>query len=291
MKAKKSLGQHFLKSEKVLRQIIDAGDIHADDIVLEIGPGHGVLTERLLKLAGKVIAIEKDRELIPLLEEKFTKEIQEGKLILLEKDVLEFDPTNYSLLSTNSHYKLIANIPYYITGAIVEQFLSTTFQPELMVLLMQKEVAQRIVARDGGESILSIAVKAYGEPKIVGIVPPGAFAPAPTVDSAVLLIKNISRDFFAGTDLSASLKVNPSTSLRASESLFFTILKTCFGQKRKQLGHTLALLYKKEDFLPLLAQIKLSPKVRPEELSKENWRELSTTLSKLAILRGNGETK
>lgn len=275
MKAKKSLGQHFLKSEKALRQIIDAGDIHADDIVLEIGPGHGVLTERLLKLAGKVIAIEKDRELIPLLEEKFASEIKEGKLILLEKDVREFDPTNYSLLSTNSRYKLIANIPYYITGAIIEQFLSTTYQPELMVLLMQKEVAQRIVAKDEGESILSIAVKAYGEPNMVGIVPPGAFAPAPTVDSAVLLIENISRDFFIGTN----------------EILFFTIMKTCFGQKRKQLGHTLALLYKKEQFLPLLEQIGISPKTRPEELTKVIWKLLSTTLSKLAILRSNGKTK
>ena len=273
MKAKKSLGQHFLKSEKALRQIIDAGlpaqtgDIHADDIVLEIGPGHGVLTERLLKLAGKVIAIEKDRELIPLLEERFAREIQEGKLDIVEQDVLEFSPE--TLRFYNKPYKLIANIPYYITGAIIEQFLSTAHQPERMVLLMQKEVAQRIVARDGGESILSIAVKAYGEPKIVGIVPPGAFAPAPTVDSAVLLIENISRDFFVGTN----------------EVLFFTIMKTCFGQKRKQLGHTLALLYKKEDFLPLLERISLSPKVRPEELSKEKWRDLSTVLEKLAILK------
>jgi 16S rRNA (adenine1518-N6/adenine1519-N6)-dimethyltransferase len=273
MKAKKSLGQHFLKSEKALRQIIDAGDIHADDIVLEIGPGHGVLTERLLKLAGKVIAIEKDRELIPLLEEKFTREIQEGKLDIVEQDVLEFNPE--TLRFYEKPYKLIANIPYYITGAIIEQFLSTAYQPELMVLLMQKEVADRIVAKDKKEGILSIAVKAYGAPKIVGIVPPGAFAPAPTVDSAVLLIENISREFFSGVD----------------ETLFFKIMKTCFGQKRKQLGHTLALLYKKEEFLPLLEQTKLSPKVRPEELSKEQWKLLSTTLSKLAILQSNGETK
>jgi 16S rRNA (adenine1518-N6/adenine1519-N6)-dimethyltransferase len=273
MKAKKSLGQHFLKSEKALRQIIDAGDIHADDIVLEIGPGHGVLTERLLKLAGKVIAIEKDRELIPLLEEKFAKEIQEGRLDIVEQDVLEFNPE--TLRFYNKTYKLIANIPYYITGAIIEQFLSTAYQPELMVLLMQKEVADRIVAKDKKEGILSIAVKAYGIPKIVGIVPPGAFAPAPTVDSAVLLIENISRDFFSGVN----------------EALFFTILKTCFGQKRKQLGHTLALLYKKEVFLPLLETISLSPKIRPEELSKETWKLLSTTLSKLAILQTNGETK
>jgi 16S rRNA (adenine1518-N6/adenine1519-N6)-dimethyltransferase len=267
MKAKKSLGQHFLKSEKVLYQVIDAGDIHADDIVLEIGPGHGVLTERLLKLAGKVIAIEKDRELIPLLQKKFAKEIEEGNLEIIEKDILDFNPD--VLRFYQKPYKIVANIPYYITGAIIEQFLSAPHQPERMVLLMQKEVAQRIVAREGGESILSIAVKAYGKPKIVGIVPPGAFAPAPTVDSAVLLIENISRDLFKDT----------------SESLFFTILKHCFGQKRKQLGHTLALLYKQEDFLPLLESISLSPKVRPEDLTKEKWRELCTVLEKIAILK------
>ncbi len=266
MKAKKSLGQHFLKSEKALSQIIDAEDIHADDIVLEIGPGHGVLTERLLKLAGKVIAIEKDRELIPLLQEKFTHEIQEKKLILIEEDVLNFSPTNHSLLTTNSSYKLIANIPYYITGAIIEQFLSTPFQPELIVLLMQKEVAERIVARDNKESILSIAVKAYGNPKIVGTVPPGAFTPPPSVDSAILLIENISRDFFKDV----------------SEALFFKILKHCFGQKRKQLGGMLTLIYGKEKTKSVLSNLSLERTVRPEDISLHMWKsvvqEIQSTL-------------
>ena len=112
MKAKKSLGQHFLKSEKALSQILDAGDVHADDIVLEIGPGQGALTERLLALAGKVIAIEKDAALIPFLQEKFAKEIAEGRLDIVEKDILKFDTED--LRFYKRPYKLIANIPYYI---------------------------------------------------------------------------------------------------------------------------------------------------------------------------------
>ena len=194
MKAKKSLGQHFLKSEKALSQIVDASDPVADDIILEIGPGHGVLTERLLSFAGKVIAIEKDKDLIPVLEEKFAQEIASEKFLLIHDDILKVDIATLHLPS--STYKLVANIPYYITGAIIEKFLSTPYLPERMVLLMQKEVAERIIARDKKESILSIAVKAYGTPKMVGKVPPGAFVPPPTVDSAILLIENISRDFF-----------------------------------------------------------------------------------------------
>ncbi len=125
MKAKKSLGQHFLKSEKALAQIVEAGNITDKDTVLEIGPGHGALTEKLLVHAGKVIAIEKDKELLPLLQEKFFSEIYKKKLELIEADILKFDPEKLG----TSRYKLIANIPYYITGAIIEQFLSTSHQP------------------------------------------------------------------------------------------------------------------------------------------------------------------
>ncbi|MBX4215502.1 16S rRNA (adenine(1518)-N(6)/adenine(1519)-N(6))-dimethyltransferase, partial [Candidatus Parcubacteria bacterium] len=124
MRAKKSLGQHFLASPAALAKIVGAADIAKDDLVLEIGPGKGVLTEALLALAKKVVAVEKDRELISFLNEKFAGKIKEGRLDIIEKDILEFDAT-----ALERPYLLVANIPYYVTGAILEKFLSSTHQP------------------------------------------------------------------------------------------------------------------------------------------------------------------
>lgn len=257
MKAKKYLGQHFLKSQSVLIKICAAAHLTDSDTVLEIGPGTGTLTILLLASVKKVIAIEKDRELIPLLEEKFATEIASGKLTLLEADILNFDPALRS--SDLQSYKLVANIPYYITGAIIEKFLSTNNQPSLMVLLIQKEVAERIVARDHKESILSIAVKAYGVPKIIAKVPPGAFVPPPTVDSAILSIENISRGFFKDCD----------------EKLFFTTMKSVFGKKRKQIGGSLTeFLENKERALAALTKAGIDPKTRPEDIELQTWKRL-----------------
>lgn len=266
MQAKKHLGQHFLTSQKALFDMVTAGEIKSGDLVLEIGPGKGVLTKELLEKGAHVIAIEKDTELIPLLKEKFEKEIDSGKLIILHKDILQFNPTNYLLLTTYSSYKLIANIPYYITGAIIEQFLGATHQPSIMVLLIQKEVAERIIARDqlsgnlgGKQSILSIAVSAYGTPKIISKVPAGAFFPPPKVDSAIIAISNISRDFFTDTD----------------EKHFFEILKFCFGRKRKQLlGNLTEYLEDRTKALSVLQKADIPEKARPETLSKEDWKRL-----------------
>jgi 16S rRNA (adenine1518-N6/adenine1519-N6)-dimethyltransferase len=263
MKAKKHLGQHFLKSQSALVKIRDAADVVADDIVLEIGPGTGALTEILLFFAGKVVAIEKDRELIPVLQEKFAKEIASSKLELLQEDVLDFDPNVMSFYKGHD-YKLVANIPYYITGAIIEKFLSAQCQPERMVLLIQKEVAERIVARNKKESILSTAVKAYGTPKIIAKVPPGAFVPPPTVDSAILSIENISRDFF----------VSPH-----EEKLFLAVMKSVFGKKRKQIGGSLAeFLGNKDAALSALAQAGIDAKTRPEDISLQTWKKLTQSL-------------
>lgn len=273
MKAKKSLGQHFLKSEKALSQIIDASDPTGDDIILEIGPGHGVLTERLVQFAGKVIAVEKDRELIPLLEERFAEECSTGALELIEQDILAFDPSILSFYKNHS-YKLVANIPYYITGAIIEKFLSTPYQPERMVLLMQREVAERIIARDKKESILSIAVKAYGVPTIVGRVPPGAFVPPPTVESAILSIEHISRDFF----------IDPMTkTVLCDETLFFNVLKAVFGKKRKQIGGTLTdFLGNKDHALLALIEANIPLRTRPEDMTLFTWRLLTNALGRIA---------
>jgi 16S rRNA (adenine1518-N6/adenine1519-N6)-dimethyltransferase len=261
MRAKKSLGQHFLRSQKALNQIIAAGDIQATDLVLEIGPGEGVLTELLVEKAQKVIAIEKDESLTKILKEVYQKDTEAGKLEIMSKDILDFDPEK--LREYGSSYKLIANIPYYITGAIIEKFLSVHHQPERIVLLIQKEVAERIVARDGKESIYSIAVKAYGVPTLIAKVPAGAFAPAPTVDSAILCISGINRSFFVD----------------CNETLFFRVLKAVFGKKRKQIGGSLSdFLGDRELALQTLNISGINPKARPEDLALGVWKKLTQSL-------------
>lgn len=249
MKAKKSLGQHFLKSEKALRSIIDAGEVKESDTILEIGPGTGALTERLLPLALKVIAVEKDNALSAELRERFPN------LTLVHGDILDFAPPQ-------TQYKLIANIPYNITGAILQKFLSAEHQPERMVLLVQKEVAERIVARDGKESILSISVKVYGKPEYVERVLAGSFAPAPKVDSAIIAVKDISKRFFEGF----------------SEESFFEMLRLAFSSKRKKLSSNLGRKYSKEAVSEAVKSALLGENSRAEEVGVERWQKLAKIL-------------
>lgn len=248
-RAKKSLGQNFLKSQSALAAILAAGDVSLDDTVLEIGPGKGALTERLVEKAGKVIAVEKDDALFAFLSEKFAAQIKKGIFEIHNEDILEFD-----LKKLSAQYKLIANIPYNITGAILKQFLSSEKQPERMVLLVQKEVAERIVARDGKESILSMSVKAYGVPKYVAKVPARYFSPPPKVDSAIIAITGISKKHFANAK---------------EEERFFEIMKAGFAHKRKLLAGNLKPLI--SDNASLFAACSIGPKARAEELTPENW--------------------
>ena len=180
------LGPHFLTSRRALAYIVDAAELTSADTVLEVGPGTGFLTEALLARAGRVIAIEKDARLVSGLAERFAAERASGRLELVHADVRSFDPSDWKLEIRN--WKLVANIPYYLTGDLIRQFLTCDVQPSRMVLMLQREVAERIVAKDGKESLLSISVKAYGTPRIVARVPAGSFSPLPKVDSAILLI-------------------------------------------------------------------------------------------------------
>ncbi len=250
MKAKKSLGQNFLKSVLALHKIVEAGEVNTEDVVLEIGPGKGALTKKILERSGKVIAVEKDYELFQLLQEKFKAEIAEGKLKLISGDILEFNPQEQGF--KKGEYKIVANIPYNITGAILKKFLTDEAQPSKMVLMVQKEVAHRIVAGDKKESILSISVKAYGKPSFVMKVPARYFSPAPKVDSAVILIDDISREIFTKTG--------------ASEEKFWEIVKTGFAHKRKKLSGNLKNMnfIEKEEFMFLKNK-------RAEDLSLEQW--------------------
>jgi 16S rRNA (adenine1518-N6/adenine1519-N6)-dimethyltransferase len=254
------LGQHFLKSPAVAKAIRDAADPTGDDIILEIGPGKGALTEQLLTFAGKIIAVEKDQELVAFLKEKYATAIEGGKLEVLFRDILQFDPHVLSFYQGHS-YKIIANIPYYITGAIIRKFLTAEYQPTLMVLLIQKEVAERIVARPDrngkvSESVLSISVKAYGIPTIVQHVPARLFSPAPKVDSSVLKIDTISTDFFTHNNI--------------DPEKFFTLVKAGFAHKRKKLVNNLGLLTAKEHVTAALTASNLI-QARAENLSLSDW--------------------
>ncbi len=262
-RAKKSLGQHFLRSNSAIKAIVASGEVGVGDTVLEIGPGEGVLTSALLATGAKIIAVEFDTDLIPILSEKFAKEISSRQFELIEKDIMKWSPADYGLKSGS--YKLIANIPYYITGAIFEKFLTEKNPPSCMVVLIQKEVATRIVARDNKESILSLSVKAFGTPKITAKVPASAFRPAPKVDSAVLAVTNISQQNFDDG-------ISPSS--------FFDVVHAAFAHKRKLLARNLEKVAKKEDIQRAFSELELSPNTRAEDLSLPVWLKLTRILTK-----------
>jgi 16S rRNA (adenine1518-N6/adenine1519-N6)-dimethyltransferase len=261
-KPKKSLGQNFLKSKEALRAIVQAGNISEKDIILEVGPGKGALTEMLLPAADKVIAIEKDQRLIPILHEKFAHEIQNGKLKIIEQDILDYESR------VLKKYKLIANIPYYITGVLIRKFLSGNNQPERMVLLLQKEVAERIVARDKKESLLSISVKVFGVPKYIQTVKARYFSPVPRVDSAIIAIEGISKNNFRDI----------------SEDLFFELVKAGFAHKRKKVLRNLESFFKKNNInLDTLEKIfedlHINKNARPEDLTLADYLALTNTMA------------
>lgn len=260
MHTKKSLGQHFLRSTRALEKIIEAGEISEKDIILEIGPGEGVLTEQLLARSSQLIAIEKDDDLYEFLKKKFEKEIASEKLILIHDDILNFDLSKLKAIS----YKLIANIPYNITGAILEKFLSVKTQPSLMVLLVQKEVADRIVARDGKESILSMSVKVYGKPRYIERVLAGSFVPAPQVDSAIIKIEHISKGFFTNF----------------SEVEFFKLLNAGFKAKRKKLQSNLSVIFDKNTVKKTFQTLNIDENTRAEDVAIETWQKLANNLLK-----------
>jgi len=261
-KAKKSLGQNFLKSEIALKKIVEVGEIKKSDVILEIGPGKGALTEKLLASGCQLIAVEKDRELFEFLREKFAEQIKSGSLILLNEDILKFQISNFQF----PKYKIIANIPYNITGAILKKFLTTEKQPERMVLMVQHEVASRIVARDGKESILSISVKAYGEPKMIMRVNKRYFSPAPKVDSAIIEIKNISKKNFLPLPSLPLAKGEVPKAEGVSESKFWEMVKNGFAHKRKKLSSNLKGVISPEK----LSSVNLGNK-RAEDLTLSDW--------------------
>ncbi|MCL2140111.1 MAG: 16S rRNA (adenine(1518)-N(6)/adenine(1519)-N(6))-dimethyltransferase RsmA [Dehalococcoidia bacterium] len=264
--AKKSLGQHFLIQKNILQKIIDASELSSADTVIEVGPGLGALTTELAKQAGNVIAVELDNTLAPLLRETHSAY---HNLNIIHADILKCSPKSLLPESESSRYKVVANLPYYITSAVLRHFLESDRQPELMVLMLQKEVARAICARPGEMSLLSVAVQLFGEPQLVCHVPAACFFPPPKVDSAVLKINVHAQPLIPMPDMAS----------------FFTLVRAGFSANRKQLPNSLShrLNKAKEEILLLLAEAGVESRRRAETLSIIEW----TKLWKL--FRGQGK--
>ncbi len=266
---KKSLGQNLLIDSSHLARIAAAANLDASDTVLEIGPGLGALTHHLAQRAGRVVAVELDQRFIPILREQFAGQ---PRVSFVHGDILELNPAD--LVSANAPrntgldldaqtYKVVANLPYYITSAVLRRLLETDCPPVLAVLLVQREVAQRIVAQPGGMSLLAVSVQFYARPDVLHTVPAGAFLPRPKVDSALLRL---------------DLRPQPAVP-DVDPAHFFRIARAGFGQRRKQLRNSLSagLSSPKKDVSRWLRTAGIDPRRRAETLSLQEWGNLAKT--------------
>lgn len=264
IEAKKSLGQHFLTSNVVPTWMCDAADLQEGDVVLEVGPGTGVLTREILKRGASVVALEADIRAIDALKESFADEIKQKKLVLYHTDVRKLDLRMINEVRDHS-FKVVANIPYYLSGHLFRTFLESNIQPKSLVFLVQKEVAKRMtedISRGGKESILSLSVKVYGTPLYVKAVSKGHFTPPPKIDSAIVLVQNITRDNFVDID----------------PALFFKLLHLGFGQKRKQLLGNLSKQYERNTLTNIFSTLSLPVSIRAEDVPLEKWLSLTAAL-------------
>ena len=248
LKNKKHLGQHWLKDPDVLADIADAAELTASDTVLEIGPGLGTLTSRLLARAGRVVAVEFDEELARKLPGQFP-----GKhLEVINQDILQFDTS-----SLPTGYKAVANVPYYITSKIIQLLSESPNPPSVMVLLVQKEVAERLAAKPGDYSVLAVAAQVYYRVELGAVVPSDLFTPPPKVDSQVVVMHR---------------RVAPQVN-DAARADFFRLVKAGFSAKRKKLRSSLAggLHLDKTAVEIFLKQAHISPDVRAEDLTIGQW--------------------
>lgn len=255
----KQLGQNFLVSEGVLKKIVEAADLRKSDVVLEIGPGFGVLTAELAKKAAKVIAVEKDKKMVKALKDNLA-EWGIKNVSAMEGDILKLSASELieNRLPQTTRYKLIANIPYYVTSPIMRKFLEKEkTKPELIVLLVQKEVARRICAKTPRMNLLAVSVQLFGKSKIEFYVPAGAFYPKPKVDSAVIKIVPFEKPLLAEE--------------RVAD--FFALARAGFASPRKQLAANLARHFKtsREKVEEIFASLGLDLKIRAENLSVNDW--------------------
>lgn len=260
---KKSLGQHFLNSTVVPNWMCDAADIQTGDIVVEIGPGTGALTRELLTRGATVHALEADGRALVVLEKEFADHIATKRLVLHHEDVRDFSFTDLGL--PNHSFKVVANIPYYLSGLLFRTCLSGEIQPRTMVFLVQKEVAKRVVEaqRGGKHSLLSLSVEAFGTPRYERSVAKTHFTPPPKVDSAIINVSDIHQQNFAELD----------------QKEFFDLLHVGFGQKRKQLRTNLKKHYDETLIARAWETLDLSPTVRAEDVDLTTWLALGKMLA------------
>jgi 16S rRNA (adenine1518-N6/adenine1519-N6)-dimethyltransferase len=251
----KSLGQNFLNDPQILKQIVQAAEVDAHDMVLEIGPGLGSLTSRLAASARLVVAVELDERLIPILRQALATY---RNVRIIHGDILALP---FDQILAEEGYLVVANIPYYITSAVIRRLLEAPLRPRRIVLTIQKEVAQRVCAEPGELSLLALSVQVYGTPQIMFHIPAGAFYPPPKVDSAVVRIE-----------------IAPAPRLPANElKSFFQLAKAAFSQKRKNLRNSLAagLGWEPNQAQRLLEHAGIDPHRRPETVSLEEWAALT----------------
>ena len=257
VRPKKRLGQNFLIDKRVLERILEAADLSPHDTVVEIGPGLGILTKALAEKAKKVIAIEKDPRMVEILrkttEDLPNIEIVQGDILGIVLNQVKHRPTSY---------KLISNLPYYITSPVIRKFLEARPQPKLMVLMVQKEVAQRVCAKPPDMSLLAVAVQFYGKPSTVSYVKKDCFWPQPKVDSAILKITPIAAD------------------INTDARRFFKVVKAGFKQPRKQLLNNFVkgLGLKREAVGKWLKSNAVLPDQRAESLALQDWINLANAL-------------
>lgn len=254
----KKLGQNFLVAKNVFKLIIKSANLRPKDIVLEIGPGIGNLTLELVKKVKKIIAIEKDKKLIKILKEVL-KNFTNVKII--QGDILKTN-INSKLLTKN--YKIVANLPYYIVSPIIRKFLESQNPPRQMILMVQKEVAQRICSKARNMNLLAVSVQFYAKTEIVDFISKKSFWPQPKVDSAIIKLK--------------VKKQKP----KVDKNLFFKIVKAGFSHPRKQLINNLSkeLKLDKEKVISWLSKNKIKPTQRAETLSIKDWIKLTKTFGK-----------
>jgi 16S rRNA (adenine1518-N6/adenine1519-N6)-dimethyltransferase len=261
LQARKSLGQNFLSDPGVLRRIVDAAGLTGSADVLEIGPGLGSLTRYLAAAARRVVAVELDRNLLPILEEVVGPF---GNVEVVQGDILDLDPAR---LMGASGYYVVANIPYYITSAVIRHLLEAGARPARIVLTIQREVAGRICAGPGDLSLLALSVQVYGRPSIAAQIPAGAFYPPPKVDSSVVRI---------------DLYEQPLVPLEQLE-VFFRLTRAGFSQKRKTLRNALSggLAWATTRTEELLRAARIDPMRRAETLAIEEWQSLADQYARM----------
>ena len=254
IKPTRGAGQNFLIDSSILDDLLEAAEIKKSDCVLEIGSGFGALTIALAQKAKQVVAVEKDPRIFEALE-KIVESYENVKLI--NDDILRLQTIHYKLLTTR--YKLVANLPYSITSAVLRKFTEEAPKPSVMVVMVQKEVAERICAMPGEMSLLSVAIQFYAKPEIVKIISREAFWPEPEVDSAIIKLKvhKVIKFIKSGVD----------------EKKFFQIVHIGFSSRRKQLQNNLAagLRITNEKAREILVQVGFDQKIRAQELSVEDW--------------------